>query len=80
MKWLLRNAIPIVLFATPHGGPAQESAIPPDAESAVEALNSSPRHGEWVDIQEGRSAASRWGDSVRAWVVYPERATRAPWS
>ena len=52
--------------------------IPPDAESAVAALNASPRHGEWIDITEGRAQSSRWSDTVRAWVVYPERATRAP--
>lgn len=57
---------------------AQADEIPADAESAVSALNASPRHGEWVDIKEGRSEASRWGDNVRAWIVYPERATRAP--
>ena len=54
------------------------AGIPPDAEHAVEALDNSPRHGEWVDIKEGRGDASRWGDTVRAWIVYPERATRAP--
>ena len=54
------------------------AGLPADAESAVETLNNSPRHGEWVDITEGRAGADRWGDSVRAWVVYPERATRAP--
>ena len=59
-------------------GLAADPAIPPDAESAVAALNASPRHGEWVDIEEGRAGAHRWGDKIRAWVVYPERATRAP--
>ena len=54
------------------------AGLPPDAEGALGALNSSPRHGEWVDIKEGRGDASRWGDTVRAWIVYPERATRAP--
>lgn len=36
-----------------------------------ERLTSSPRHGEWAFIQTGPS------DSVRAWVVYPERSTNA---
>ena len=59
-------------------GLAMAQTIPADAEGALSALNESPRHGEWIDITEGRSDASRWGDTVRAWVVYPERATRAP--
>ena len=59
-------------------GLAMAQAIPPDADRALTALNESPRHGEWIDIREGRSDASRWGDTVRAWIVYPERATRAP--
>ena len=59
-------------------GLAMAQAIPADADRALTALNESPRHGEWIEIREGRSDASRWGDIVRAWVVYPERATRAP--
>lgn len=51
---------------------------PPDASGALDALNRSPRHGEWIDIFEGRSQSGAWGDHVRAWIVYPERATRAP--
>lgn len=57
---------------------AQTTAIPADAESALDALNNSPRHGEWIDIGEGRSSTHRWGDTIRSWIVYPERATRAP--
>lgn len=46
--------------------------LPPDAAGAPARLSSSPRHGEWVTIRTGPA------DSVRAWVVYPERSTRAP--
>ena len=45
---------------------------PPDASGALARLASSPRHGEWVVIRTGD------GDSVRAWVVYPERSSKAP--
>lgn len=45
--------------------------LPPDAAGAVARLNASPRHGEYVTVRAG-------GDSVRAWVVYPQRSTRAP--
>lgn len=51
---------------------AQQRAIPADADSATVRLNASPRHGEWVRIDAGG------GDSIRMWVVYPERRDRAP--
>src|SRR5215813_10849010 len=34
-------------------------------------LNSSPRHGEWVDIKSGER-------TTKAFVVYPERKDKAP--
>lgn len=46
--------------------------LPPDAAGALARLNSSPRHGEWVTIRTGN------GDSLRTWVVYPERSSKAP--
>ncbi len=55
-----------------------EPAMPADAESVVERLSNSPRHGEWIDIGEGQGASGGWHDNVRAWITYPERATRAP--
>src|SRR5947208_7304167 len=36
-----------------------------------ERLNSSPRHGEWVDIKSGDRM-------IKAFVVYPERKDKAP--
>ncbi|HEX6626520.1 MAG TPA: dienelactone hydrolase family protein [Gemmatimonadaceae bacterium] len=50
----------------------QSAALPADAAGAPARLSSSPRHGEWAMIHTGT------GDSVRAWVVYPERSTKAP--
>ena len=47
-------------------------ALPPDAAGALARLSSSPRHGEWAMIRSGD------GDSIRAWVVYPERSSKAP--
>jgi carboxymethylenebutenolidase len=49
-----------------------DSRLPPDATIAAARLSSSPRHGEWVMIPVSA------GDSLRSWVVYPERATKAP--
>jgi len=45
--------------------------IPPGEAQARERLNSSPRHGEWVTIKDGQ-------DTVKAWLVYPERRDKAP--
>ncbi len=51
---------------------AADWGLPPDADGAKAALDSSPRHGEWVDI-------SYTGDTkIRTFVVYPERAENAP--
>ena len=66
-----------------HAGPAgggaasarraADSTLPAGAGEAEARLAASPRHGEWVMIPGGAP-----GDSVRAWVVYPERSDRAP--
>jgi carboxymethylenebutenolidase len=53
-------------------GPAVSDAVPGGAVSVQTRLSSSPRHGEWAMIRTGPT------DSVRAWVVYPERSTKAP--
>lgn len=50
----------------------QTQGLPPDASGALSRLGNSPRHGEWVTIRTGG------GDSLRTWVVYPERSTKAP--
>lgn len=50
----------------------QTKGLPPDAAGALSRLGSSPRHGEWVTIRTGD------GDSLRTWIVYPERSTKAP--
>ena len=49
----------------------QNGALPAPAEEARARLAGSTRHGEWVLIPSG-------ADSVRAWIVYPERKTKAP--
>ena len=46
---------------------------PPSADDASARLAASTRHGEWVMIPVAGGT-----DSVRAWIVYPERATKAP--
>ncbi len=47
-------------------------SLPASGDDATARLAESPRHGEWVKYDAGG------GDSVMAWVVYPERSERAP--
>lgn len=63
--------------ATPSSATSSTAAtaaqgLPADAQHAMERLNSSPRHGEWATVSRSGT------DSIRAWVVYPERKTKAP--
>jgi carboxymethylenebutenolidase len=46
--------------------------LPADGAGAAARLAASPRHGEYVTIRTGGT------DSVRAWVVYPQRSSKAP--
>ena len=65
------SAVSTSAVATRQGGLA-DSTLPAGAAEAEARLAASPRHGEWVMIGTGGT------DSVRAWVVYPERRERAP--
>ena len=49
------------------------ATLPPTEETAPERLNSSPRHGEWVDVVLPGSDVP-----ISTWVVYPERSDSAP--
>jgi carboxymethylenebutenolidase len=49
-----------------------DASLPAGATTVADRLARSPRHGEYAMIKTGPS------DSVRAWVVYPERANKAP--
>lgn len=49
-----------------------DASLPAGAEDALARLNSSPRHGEWAMLRLSN------GDSLKAWIVYPERKTKAP--
>ncbi|HYW11380.1 MAG TPA: dienelactone hydrolase family protein [Longimicrobium sp.] len=48
------------------------TGIPASASDVDARLAASPRHGEWAMVSAGGA------DSVRAWVVYPERSDKAP--
>jgi carboxymethylenebutenolidase len=72
MRVAIALACTVAIACTAGRSPATGSAVPPGAVDARTRLNSSPRHGEWAMIETGA------GDSVRAWVVYPERSDKAP--
>ena len=46
-------------------------SLPASDDTARARLNASPRHGELVKVESG-------GDTINAWVVYPERSDPAP--
>ena len=48
--------------------PARTPRLPASETTAKSALESSPRHGEFVDV-----ALPSGGTPIRTWVVYPER-------
>src|SRR5512138_415923 len=58
--------------ASPVPARASAPTLPPSETTAKAVLDSSPRHGEYVDVPfpAGRTA-------IRTWVVYPERMDRA---
>ena len=74
--FVTKIAVPLLaLTACVSAPPAivdEHAGHAPGATDASTQLTSSPRHGEWVTVSTGP------GDSVRAWVVYPERTTKAP--
>ncbi|MBM4183684.1 MAG: dienelactone hydrolase family protein [Gemmatimonadetes bacterium] len=55
-----------------HALPAG-AQLPPDEPGSPARLNSSPRHGEWVDVPLPGSPTP-----IRSFVVYPERRDNAP--
>jgi carboxymethylenebutenolidase len=52
---------------------ADSPTTAPSAATAVQSLKDSTRHGEWVDIALPGSDVK-----IHTWVVYPERADKAP--
>lgn len=65
-------ALIVTVMSTAAAAGALQQAVPPAESAAAAALASSPRHGEWVEVDAGADGA------VAAWLVYPERATAAP--
>src|ERR1041384_6019209 len=63
---LLAAAVPALRAARPTA-----PLLPPSEEKAKDALEHSPRNGEYVDIPYAGHAP------LRTWVVYPERSSKA---
>ena len=64
--------VPLTLLAVLAAGTTLNAqSLPASDDTARARLNASPRHGEWVKVESG-------GDTINAWVVYPERSDRAP--
>ncbi|HEY8022272.1 MAG TPA: dienelactone hydrolase family protein [Thermoanaerobaculia bacterium] len=61
------------LLSTPVPPPPRDAGLPPAEQPAKAALDSSPRHGEWVDVK-----LPAGGTPIRTWIVYPERKDKAP--
>lgn len=70
---MLIGAVALGCSANRNPDSETPATIPPaSAATAQQRLSASPRHGEWVMIKTSAT------DSVRAWLVYPERKTKAP--
>jgi carboxymethylenebutenolidase len=72
---LIGLAAAVGCSASNNAAESSVSAAPgnaPSATSAQQQLSSSSRHGEWVIVKTSAT------DSVRAWLVYPERRNKAP--
>ncbi len=49
-----------------------QTPLPAGEAEAMARLAASPRHAEWINISTGPQ------DSIRAWIVHPERSDNAP--
>src|SRR6478735_9196081 len=63
----------LVAFTCAHAVAADKTALPPGENDAKQRLNTSPRHGEFVDISVPDDKVP-----LKTYVVYPERKEKAP--
>jgi carboxymethylenebutenolidase len=71
-RGMLRTLLAVSVFTALPACAASAQQLPASGDEATARLDASPRHGEWVMYDAGA------GDSVLAWVVYPERSEKAP--
>ena len=61
-------------FPSPASQPApRDPALPAADFDAKRSLESSPRHGEYIDVRNPSGGAA-----IRTWISYPERKDKAP--
>ncbi len=75
VRTICTGACALILFMAAGQAHSESSEIttPPGASTAISALEESPRHGEFVEIEmPGRASP------LVTWVVYPERSDKAP--
>ena len=70
--WVAAIVLALCACAGNEQGQAQTPSTAPSATNAQARLAASPRHGEWVTVKTSGT------DSVRAWLVFPERRENAP--
>lgn len=63
----------ILMLASTLAASADQRIAPPGQDDVKQALETSARHGEYVDISLAGSEKP-----LRAWIVYPERKDKAP--
>jgi carboxymethylenebutenolidase len=73
IKHVLAAFVVLTVSACTHAFAADKAALPPGEKEAKERLNTSPRHGEFVDIAVPDDKVP-----LKTYVVYPERKEKAP--
>ena len=73
MKTLPALLLTTMLASSAFATETLTAAIPPGEQGARERLNSSPRHGEWIEVRAPETTTP-----IKSWVVYPERSEKAP--
>jgi carboxymethylenebutenolidase len=72
-KTLFAGVVAVLLCCASDVRAAAPADKAPSADTAKQQLETSPRHGEWVDITVPGSDTK-----LHTWVVYPERKDKAP--
>jgi carboxymethylenebutenolidase len=73
IKSVLTAFVVLSAWTCAHAAAADKAALPPGEKEAKERLNTSPRHGEFVDIAVPDDKVP-----LKTYVVYPERKEKAP--
>lgn len=73
-RTLIAAAVAAAALLTSPGRAATQADpfLPAGAEEARQRLDASPRHGDWITVR------MPGGDSVRSWIVHPERSDPGP--